>query len=199
VITTQLPAYPFQQYASDENIPAFFDAYNQLSQQQLNQFNGLNLPNYRIQAGALLDWVGLGLYGEPHQSLPVYTVRPLGPLNTFQINTLPYNAYETITSGEFLPVSDEDYIRIIQWNNFKGDGYQFTVRWLKRRVWRFLTPFGFLYPEQTYDISVTFTNSTTVVITVPLANYPTAPILQAAIGARVVLLPFQYNFSLVLT
>ena len=208
MLTTILPSYPFQQYASDPNIPAFFEAFNGIAQGtliaanfngSLSDFNTLELPNYRIQTGDLLNWIGLGLYGEPRQSLPVFSSNSIGPIDTYAFNVLEPNQNTTTTSGDFLPVSDDNYIRIIQWNNFKGDGYQFTVRWLKRRVWRFLTPFGYIYPDQTYDISVIFTDPTTVEITVPLASYPTAPILQAAIEAQVVLLPFQYNFSLVIT
>ena len=208
MLTSILPSYPYQQYASDPNIPAFFDAFNGIAQGtliaanfngSLSDFNALNLPNYRIQNGDLLNWIGFGLYGEPRQSLPVFSNYAEGPLDTYAFNVLEPNQYKNTTNDVFLPVSDDNYIRIIQWNNFKGDGYQFTVRWLKRRVWRFLTPFGYIYPEQTYDISVVFTGPTTVDISVPLASYPTAPILQAAIEARVVLLPFQYTFTLVIT
>lgn len=207
-LTQQLPAYPYQQYASDPNIVAFFDAYNQISQGTatlptylfgLNQFNALNLPNYRIQSGDLLNWIGLGLYGESHNALTIIQAYTEGPLDTYPFNELQPNQEKITLSTTSVPVNDAAYIRIIQWNNFKGDGFQFSLRWLKRRVWRFLTPFGYIFPDETYSVSVTFTGPTAVDISVPLAQFPTAQLLQAAVASRVVLLPFQYTFTVTIT
>jgi hypothetical protein len=52
------------------------------------------------------------------------------------------------------------------WNFYKGDGRTFSVRWLKRRVMRFLTGANGTDPgvDNTYQISVTFGPSNDVTI-----------------------------------
>jgi hypothetical protein len=194
-LTQQLPAYAYQQYSDDPDIVAFFTAYNEFSQGYLDAVNTLNLPVYLTKTGNLLNWVGSSLYGEKRQSLPVGTAKTRGPLNTYQYNTLAPNQYVVTFDGASFDVSDSQYIAIVQWNNFKGDGHQFTITWLKRRVERFLS--GAILPDQTYDVSVVFTGTYTVTITIPAAR-PNAQALQAAIESGVVLLPFQYVFTVVL-
>ena len=63
---------------------------------------------------------------------------------------LPYSAYrlprvawdavdQGFVSWSFDPaVTDDVFKRILTWHFYKGDGKNFSVRWLKRRIWRFL-------------------------------------------------------------
>lgn len=51
------PAYPYVQYNDDDNISAFFIAYNAYSQNYLNLFNITTLPIYYNQEGNLLIFV----------------------------------------------------------------------------------------------------------------------------------------------
>jgi hypothetical protein len=155
-----LPAYAYVQYNSDDNINAFFDAYNQLSQENLNTINSLQLPIFLNQNGALLDWCAAGIYGIFRQPLSSGTERPVGPLNTYEMNEQRLDEYELITSATTYNPSDIVFQRIVQWNTFKGDGYQFSVRWLKRRVERFLS--GQIFPDQTYQVSVQFVGENSV-------------------------------------
>jgi hypothetical protein len=55
-------------------------------------------------------------------------------------------------------VSDDYYKRIATWHFFKGDGKYFSIRWLKRRVLRFLLGVDGTNVDTsaTYRISVTF-------------------------------------------
>lgn len=191
-LVQQLPSYAYQQYSDDPNIVAFFTAYNELSQTNLDTINRLNLPNYLAQSTPLLDWVGASLYGEPRPYLTSGVSKIVGPINTYDFNEFEPNQLTRTFTGTSYAVSDIIYRSILQWNNFKGDGYQFTIRWLKRRVQRFLT--GNIFPDETYNISVTFTSAIDVVISIP-SSFSVAVILQAAVDSRVVLLPFQYNFS----
>jgi len=162
MLTQQIPSYPYQQYASDDRISAFFTAYNELSQINLNTINAVQLPIYLNQSGDLLDWCAAGIYGLYRTSLPVGGFIEKGPVNTFELNTEQPNESQQIANTASYTVNDLVFQRIIQWNTFKGDGYQFNIRWLKRRVQRFLN--GTIFPDQTYQVSVTFTGENAVLI-----------------------------------
>lgn len=229
MLTQQIPAYPYQQYSSDENVSAYFTAYNELSQQNFDSINSVQLPIYLNQNGALLDWAVAGIYGIIRQPLSSGTQRPEGPYNTYEMNVQRLEQYKLVTSSSTYNPTDIIFQRITQWNTFKGDGYQFTIRWLKRRVQRFLS--GNIFPDQTYQISVQFVGENSVDIVLSSAirkvlnsadynvpnynqlgasfNYaktessnPTpmayAADLQAAVQSGALLLPFQYQFTVVI-
>lgn len=210
-LTKQIRAYAYQQYSDDPNITAWFAAYNNSvnyptpvegsptspsAQNYLDLMNNLSLPDYSNKTGNLLNWVAENIYGEIRHSLPIGTYRPIGMVDTFGYDEETSNTYRSQYSDTTsFTVSDGVFKSIVQWNIFKGDGFQFTVTWLKRRVHRFLN--GNPFSQNTFDTSVEFTGATSVVITVPaVSSYGTA--LQAAVESRTVLLPFQYDFSVVL-
>ncbi len=62
-----IPSYPFVQYRDDPNIVAFFEAYNDMAQEYLDELNSLNLPYWPSASlsGKLLDWVVEG-FTEKH-------------------------------------------------------------------------------------------------------------------------------------
>lgn len=156
-----VPSYLYQEYNDDENLQAFVDAYNTMTQQYVNLFNQVNLPIYTgpVVAAGLLDVVGNGLYGVPRPALPLGFVRKIGPLNTWGPNfSVPVNTDRTIGSETSYPASDDIYRRCLTWMFFKGDGNVFSIRFLKRRVMRFLTGTNGIDPgvSQTYQVSVTF-------------------------------------------
>lgn len=155
-----IPSYLYQQYSDDDNLQAFVDAYNTYTQAFLDWFNALNLPNYTSDPvkGPLLDWVGAGLYGTPRPIFPSGRTSNRGPLNTWNLNTLGPNERQAKTTGQYYVTSDDVYRRVITWNFFKGDGNTFNVRWLKRRIMRFIlgTDGVNFNVDTTYRISVTF-------------------------------------------
>lgn len=154
------PAYPYQQYQDDDNVQALFAAFNTLAQQYINAFNSLNLPVYTGDniSGALLDWVAQGLYGISRPSLPSGRTRQVGQFNTYQFNALRYDFREQIGPANYYATNDDTFKRIITWAFLKGDGKYFNIRWLKRRVMRFLFGAnGVNYNvDQSYIVSVTF-------------------------------------------
>jgi len=162
ITENSLYAYLYEQYKPDENVQAFFTAYNEYTQLNLDNINAAQLPIYLNQSGNLLTWCGNGIYGIPRNPLPVGGPIPFGPLNTFEANTEQPNNFEYLPNSNQYVLSDLAYQRIIQWNTFKGDGYMFTIRWLKRRIYRFLS--GDIFPDNTYQVSVTFPDDKTVVI-----------------------------------
>jgi hypothetical protein len=144
-----IPSYLYQEYSDDDNLQGFVEAQNSLQQDYVDTFNALNLPIYpgQLVEGALLDWVGKGLYGMPRPALSSGIKNLIGPLNTWGPNgttpygyfwPLPLNGYKEATTEDIVTTDDDTYRRVLTWHFYKGDGNYFSVRWLKRRVWRFL-------------------------------------------------------------
>lgn len=151
-------SYPYQEYADDDNIRAFFDAYNTMAQQYVDWFNTVNLPIYTGLSGSLLDWVAAGLYGMTRPSLPSGSSQNIGALNTWALNTISLNTTKIIGPASYYQTNDDVFKRILTWHLWRGDGRQFNIRWLKRRVMRFLTGTdgGPGQTDETYPVSVTF-------------------------------------------
>jgi hypothetical protein len=208
-----IPAVPYWQYSDDPNITAFFDATNTLAQQFIDWFNGLNLPVYAGNeqvTGDLLDWVLTGLYNYPRPVLPSNQSQTVGPYNTFEFDSEPYNGYVPSVVSQSFVTTDDIYKRLATWNLYTGDGKNFTIPWLKRRIKRFLTGASGMdgtssalgpntYVDNTYEVSVTFTAPTQVTITVDTTNgYDMVwSVLKSAISSGAAQLPFQYEFVLV--
>lgn len=159
-LTEVIPSYLYQQYNDDEDMVAFVAAFNAIAQQYVTWFATIQLPVYTSGtiSGTLLDWVAAGLYGMVRPSLPSGLTQNLGMLNTFMLNTIPLNDEQIIGPPDYYITSDDVFKRILTWHLFKGDGKLFDVRWLKRRVKRFLTGTdgGGGEVDETYSISVTF-------------------------------------------
>lgn len=157
-----IPSYLYTQYADDDDLQAFVISQNNLSQSYIDWFNQNLLPVYTSPAiyGLLLDWIGAGLYGMPRPTLVSGKIRQIGPFNTATYNYLavPYNQVKLLDPQVFYATSDDTYKRILTWHFFKGDGKVFNVKWLKRRVMRFLLGPSGTAPniDQTYQVSVTF-------------------------------------------
>lgn len=155
-----LPSYLYQEYNDDGDLQAFVATFNQLSQNYVDTFNALNLPIYTsdLISGSLLDWVAEGIYGLSRPSLSSGQFKTVGPYNTYQFNKAWYNYFKLSGPDVVVATSDDIFKRILTWHLYKGDGKVFSIRWLKRRIMRFL--FGEdgvdLNIDQTYQISVTF-------------------------------------------
>lgn len=227
--TALIKSYVYEEYADDVVIQAFAQSFNILAQNYIDTFNALNLPVYTgaIIADSLLDWVAQGIYGISRPALSSGKNRNIGAFNTAVINGLAFNASKRIGPQNLVVTSDDIFKRIMTWAIYKGDGKVFNVRWLKRRIMRFLYGVdGADYNAgQTYRISVTFGVGSQINIGVTRGKrtitasgafnrstfnklpingikstyvaYPPIPnsaILQEAIDAGVLELPFQYTY-----
>ena len=163
-----IPSYLYFEYNDDDDLQAFVDSYNLLAQTMLDWFNSVSLPVYTQLSGLLLDWVAEGLYGivRPYLVSGIDLIE--GPINTFCLNSLAFNTREIVSSDTSTLASDDVFGRVITWHAYKGDGKVFDLRWLKRRINRFL--FGYqgtdIPNDQTYRISVTFGVGSQVNITI---------------------------------
>lgn len=200
-LTTVTPSYLFVQYNDDDALQAFIGAYNAYAQSYLDTFNALNLPVYTNGgiSGALLDWVAAGLYGMLRPGLPTTGVAAVGPYNSYVFNSgTPYNGYVPGIGQTYIATSDDVFKRVLTWAFYKGDGRQTTVRWLKRRVYRFLNGANGVDVSivNTYTISIRFTGPYAATISVP--NSPIAVVFRSAVSAGILELPFQIAWTITL-
>ena len=199
--TKVIKAYPYRQYADDDNITAFFDAYNIYAQAYVDLFNNLNLPIYTKDpvSGDLLDWIAQGLYGIARPALPTNLgVPPRGPVNSFAVNSLDVNGYKPSVPENYTATTDDTFRRIITWAFYKGDGKTFTPRWLKRRINRFLngTNGTDIANDQTYDISVFPTAFKEWTIQLPTTTM--SKIFKIAVETGAIELPVQILWTITL-
>ncbi len=195
-------SYLYKQYEDDDDLQSFVAAQNYLAQRWLDDFNSLNLPVWSTLSGNLLDWVGWGLYGIQRPILsyqqPAPTGAGSGPYNTMAWNTSVYGGGKLHPANTnpvtYLPVTDDIYKRILTWHLYRGDGFQFSTKWLKRRAHRFMNGSNGYLPveDNTYDVGVTATG-TAFTITVTANDIGT--VLQFAVQDGVLALPFQFTYT----
>ena len=187
-----IPSYLYTEYADDDALQAFVAGFNVYAQQFLAWMNNLNLPIYTggIIENALLDWVATGLYGISRPVFQTGMNKTIAPYNSYAYNRNAYNRRKVTSSTTYTLATDDIYRRVITWNFYKGDGMQYNTVWLKKRISRFLgvSPAN----DNTYQVSVTYSGSA---VTILLPHLPISSILQAAVSAGVVNLPFEYTYS----
>ena len=200
-VQNTIPAYLYVQYLGDDNIAAFFTAYNQYAQSYVNYFNSLNLPIYTQGpvSGSLLDWVAEGIYGISRPALPASMgTRNLGDVNTFAANILTLNGYVKGQPGTYTATTDDTFRRIITWAFYKGDGKVFTPRWLKRRINRFLNGINGVDVVNDTQYNVSVYPTAFKAWTIKLANTTESQIFKAAVQTGAIELPFQISWTVTL-
>lgn len=188
--TDIIKSYPYVQFADDENITAWFDAYNTYAQQYLDWFNNTPLAVYTRSeiSGALLDWVANGVYGCYRTPIAFGNSRSIGPLNTYTPNYIPFNQGKELSDVTSFTMTDDIFKRVITWNFYKGDGVQISIPWLKKRIARF-TGLNFM------DISVTVGANKSVMVKVTGADSEILSYLQSIMQLSLVNLPIGYTFT----
>ena len=156
-------SYLYIQYNDDENLQAFIDAYNQLTQQYVDWFNQIALPIYTNPqiSGLLLDWVATGLYGQARPVFSVGTQSWTGSIGTFTPGARPPLAGVIVSSSSSYYQADDDiYKRVLTWNFYKGDGRTFSIPWLKRRIARFILGINGTAPNVDFTPGISVTPAT---------------------------------------
>lgn len=199
--TKVIPAYPFIQYNDDEDVCAFFDATNEMTQKYLAAFNNLALPCWTSPyiTGYLLDWIAHGIYGEVRPTLQIVKEQTQkGDYNSVEYNSIPYATLSNYIAGQYSYLSDDLFKRMLTWNFYKGDGFHFSVPWFKRRIARFIQGLDGIDPvvQQTFDISI-IPKSGTFYVRIPDYDDGVARALKACIEQKFVKLPFMYNYDVV--
>jgi hypothetical protein len=122
--------------------------------------------------GGLLDWVAQGLYGYPRPVLSQTTYTSRGGFNTSPFNASLFGGFTRTPNGQYYIVNDDIYKRCLTWNFYKADGLQFSAKWLKRRVARFLQGVNGvdIGTDDTSYISVQYGYTGTAPLLVPLTQ-----------------------------
>lgn len=173
-----IPARPYGQYATDENVQAFFTSLNVVQQGILTWFANTPLAVYTSDAisGPLLDWTLTGIYGIARPILTTTVTISTGPLGTNVMGTHALGTLVITQSGTSVTVTDDIYKRVATWILYRGDGLQFTFPWLLRRVERFLG--GVNGSDVPIDLATRPAESIankTFGFTVPASNLASAP------------------------
>lgn len=191
--TDIIKSYPYVQFADDENITAWFDAYNTYAQQYLDWFNNTPLAVYTRSeiSGALLDWVANGVYGCYRTPIAFGNSRSIGPLNTYTPNYIPFNQGKKLSDVTSFTMTDDIFKRVITWNFYKGDGVQISIPWLKKRAARFTN-----VPYK--NILVSIGSGNIINLTVVGADFEIFNYLKSVMELKLVNLPISYSFTVTL-
>ena len=202
VQTFTIPSYLYTQYNDDDDLQAFVNSYNGMAQTYVNWFVNAGLPVYTQLSGSLLDWVAQGLYGIVRPVLSSASSGGYGPVNTFLINSIVLNSSAPGSGASYYTADDDTFQRVITWHFYKGDGKQFTLSWLKRRVLRFLYGVNGTAPNvsDTSEISITISTYTVTIDLTAITGVSTQ-ILQSfkyAIAGMILELPPQFAYAVTL-
>lgn len=197
-VTKALPCVIYEQYSDDDSLQAFAKSYNDLVQEYIDFFNTIGLPIYTgsMITGALLDWVGRGIYGYPR---PAFATPPVAVGELAQLvmaEDAEMAGALLVSPGTPYIATDDQYKRCLTWHVFKGDGKNFSIKWLKRRVQRFLNGVNGATPviDQTYQVSIKPASRFMNIVISTGGTNPIVPFLVAALNAGVLALPFEYDF-----
>ena len=171
-----VPAYPFQEFSDDENIVAFFTAYNTLAQQYLLWANQVPLSVYTNAnvSGPLLDWVMTGIYGIERPVFSSLMRKFRAGLGVLPLGARALAEGVLTQSGTATPASDDYYKRVATWILYIGDGHYFNVEVLRKKVARFL------YGSNGTDVTVA--QAQTVSIVAEVIQPPPPPVLSSIPG-----------------
>jgi hypothetical protein len=135
-----IEAYPYGQFSDDPDIQAFFAGLNTTAQGYLSWFTQNPLSVYTLGNinGALLDWVGEGVYGIERPVISSVASKVTGAYDTKTYDASPYGVRKVTSYGSVAIVNDDIYKRVLTWHLYLGDGRQMSVQWLRRRIARFI-------------------------------------------------------------
>lgn len=160
-------SYMYTQYNDDDNLRAFFTAYNSMAQGIYDWMVNANLPVFigEYNTGDQLRWISHGIYGVLPPVISSSEQREIGPYNTLEFNQLAFNEYRVINQSDQVVVSDDLFKRIMTWNFYKGDGFYFSIPWIKRRILRFLLGVNGtdILNDQRWSISIQFVDGGIVI------------------------------------
>lgn len=195
VLQTILPAYLYDQYTDDPDLPGFFQALNGLMQSYLDWYNQTPLSVYTAGtiSGPLLDWVGNGLYGIPRPVISSLSTTSAAGYDAVPYNALAYNQYFVTRSSTATIATDDIYKRVLTWAQYAGDGRQASIPWLRRRIARFL------YGANGSDIDVGLITNVGITVSGSVLTIEANPssilaVFQILINSGILPLPFQCSY-----
>lgn len=198
-LTAIAGAYLYQEYQEDPDLAAWWASRNGLTQGYLNWWNGTPLALYTSPnvSGALLDWIGNGIYGIARPVISQSSTQYTAGLNSLALNSDALNGNKYRTSGTATVASDDIYRRVMTWWLWRGDGRYMNVTWIKRRVMRFLTGANgsdMMAGAVPPSVQVSGNN-----LTINIPPQALAVTLQQLLADGYLLLPFPYTASVTIS
>lgn len=195
-----IPAYAYQQYADDPNVVAFFDAYNALAQQYTDWSNDVSLAVYTgpLVSGALLDWIGQGIYGVPRPVFSTlsttFTANAVGEVG---LTTMAVAAASTSSSGSAQTANDDYYKRVLTYLTYTGDGHYSNMMTWRKRIARFLYGFngGDINPSLVQNVDIAAGSANAVTITLPAGE--SSSFFAQGFSEGFLVFPFMLNTTVV--
>ena len=192
-----IPSYLYLEYSDDDDLQAFVASQNALAQGYLDWFNTTPLALYTspVIMGALLDWIGKGIYGIDRPVISSQALTKLAGYNELAYNTIPYDGLFFQSSGTAAVASDDIYKRVMTWQLYRGDGHVFTLGWLKNRISRFLHGTGGLdFDVLNAQPSITVSGN---IFTVTDFASPIFSDFQTLFSDGAFSFPFQYTMTFI--
>lgn len=196
-LTSVIPSYLYIQYSDDDNLQAFVNSFNSLSQGYLDWFNNTPLAIYtdKSMGGPLLDWTATGIYNHPRPIISNASNSLLAGYGENYYGQLAYGENEYLSSGASTLSSDDIYKRVLTWNLYRGDGRHFCIKWLKNRIARFMYGAnGMDYPVIEVQPSISISNG---IFTVSYYSSTIFTTLQLLYNNGSLSFPFDYSLSFV--
>ena len=196
-----IPSYLYQQFSDDEDLQAFVNAYNSITQSYLGWFNQTPLAIYANPtiSGPLLDWILNGIYGIERPVFSSLTTRYVAGLNAYPVNVVAVNGKQYFQSGTAVIATDDYYKRTATWWLYIGQGRYFNATLLRMKVARFL--YGVkgtdITLSQAQSVSVASTGGTDYTITIPAGTASTY--FSQAFGQGVLSYPFMLTATIVIS
>ncbi|QCE32955.1 hypothetical protein FAI41_04725 [Acetobacteraceae bacterium] len=195
-----LKAYVYQQYSDDSDIMALFESYNQIAQDYLKTFIS-HCPAIYIDdfwSAGELTYLAWFLWGQRRwYSDYASSIDLEGAIDELAIDEVAAGG-SVPTPRQKLLINDDTFRRIMTWNLYRGDGPQFSIPWLKKRIKRWMIGVNGYAPlfgdanevsvhvsEKIVNISVV-TSDTTLLLSLQAALYSGA--LNVPVG-------FTFNFK----
>ncbi|KMQ89981.1 hypothetical protein RF55_10317 [Lasius niger] len=135
-----IKAYAYQQYSDDPDIMALFEAHNQTAQDYLKTFLS-HCPAIYIDDfwdSGELTYIAWFLWGQRRwYSDYASSIDLEGAIDDLPIDYASAGG-SIPTPRQKLLINDDTFRRIMTWNLYRGDGQQFTIPWLKKRIKRWM-------------------------------------------------------------
>lgn len=135
-------SYLYGEYSDDQDLVASRKVFNAQVQSIYSWLINTCLSDYRQDpvSGALLDWVGLGVYGMARRlTIPGSGGLVKSPWADGAWAEAVWAGLVVNRDGaSVVNLTDDLFRRALTWNTYLADGSVFTTTWLRRRVIRFL-------------------------------------------------------------
>jgi hypothetical protein len=175
-------------FEKSPDVNAIVDASNAELNTCIENLRNLSVAQYNDKCCDWLDWFALGVYGFQRPIIAIDdTVRADGGWGSFGWGTHGWGYGILGNNPSFESVPDDIFIKTLQWHLYRGDGFQFCISWLRRRIQRFTGEYVVSIELELWSFAITLPKNRTT-------NY-----FKYLILANKLELPEQFTYAVYLT